>query len=136
MRALAKLLLLGLAIGAGAVLGWRLLVPSRAPPPDAPAVVEKVRQVARLEALQVSLYKKISFAPEPTEAGSVWGDLAGWLRHVVDRPRARPSSSPRRASASTWAGSGPATSRCAGARPSSCCRRSRWWWSSSRARPR
>lgn len=89
MRSLAKLLLLGLAIGAGAVLGWRFLGPSRVPPPDAPAVVEKVRQVARLEALQVSLYKKITFAPEPTEAGSVWGDLAGWLRHVVDRPKGK-----------------------------------------------
>lgn len=89
MRALGKLLLLGLAIGAGAALTWRLLVPSRPPPPDAPAVVEKVRQVARLEALQVSLYKKIAFAPEPAEAGSVWGDLAGWLRHAVARPHGK-----------------------------------------------
>ncbi|MCM2333775.1 MAG: DUF4230 domain-containing protein [Anaeromyxobacteraceae bacterium] len=89
MRALAKLLLLGLAIGAGAVLAWRLLAPGRPPPPDAPAVVEKVRQVARLEALQVSLYKKITFAPEPSEAGTVWGDLAGWLRHAVARPQGK-----------------------------------------------
>lgn len=89
MRALGKLLLLGLAIGAGAALAWRLVGPSRPPPPDAPAVVEKVRQVARLEALQVSLYKKITFAPEPTEAGSVWGDLAGWLRHAVARPQGK-----------------------------------------------
>lgn len=89
MRALGKLLLLGLAIGAGAVLAWRLLAPGRPPPPDVPAVVEKVRQVARLEALQVSLYKKIAFAPEPTEAGSTWGDLAGWLRHVVARPQGK-----------------------------------------------
>jgi uncharacterized protein DUF4230 len=89
MRALGKLLLLGLAIGAGAVLAWRVLAPGRPPPPDVPAVVEKVRQVARLEALQVSLYKKITFAPEPTEADSVWGDLAGWLRHVVVRPQGK-----------------------------------------------
>jgi len=89
MRSLAKLLVLGLAIGAGAVLAWRLVQPGRVPAPDAPAVVEKVRQVARLEALQVSLYKKIAFAPEPVEAGSVWGDLAGWLRHVVARPHGK-----------------------------------------------
>jgi len=89
MRALGKLLLLGLAIGAGASIAWRLLPASRPPPPDVPAVVEKVRQVARLETLQVSLYKKITFAPEPTEAASVWGDLAGWLRHVVARPHGK-----------------------------------------------
>ena len=89
MRALGKLVLLGLAIGAGAAVAWRLVGPSRPPPPDAPAVVEKVREVARLEALQVSLYKKVSFAPEPTEAGSVWGDLAGWLRHAVARPQGK-----------------------------------------------
>jgi len=89
MRALGKLLLLGLAIGAGAALTWRLLAPGRPPPPDVPAVVEKVRQVARLEALQVSLYKKIAFAPEPAGAGSIWGDLAGWLRYVVARPQGK-----------------------------------------------
>lgn len=89
MRALAKLLLLGLAIGAGAAVAWRLVQPGRPPPPDAPAVVERVRQVARLEALQVTLYKKIAFAPEPVEAGSIWGDLAGWLRHAVARPQGK-----------------------------------------------
>jgi hypothetical protein len=52
-------------------------------------VVEQVRQVARLEALQVSLYKKVTFAPEPHEAASVWGDLAGWLRQVVARPQGK-----------------------------------------------
>jgi hypothetical protein len=89
VRPLLKVLLLGLAIGVGAVVAWRLLWPVRPPPPDAPAVVEKVRQVARLEALQVSLYKKIAFAPEPVEAGSFWGDLAGWLRQTLARPQGR-----------------------------------------------
>jgi hypothetical protein len=89
VRAVLKLLLVGLAIGAGAALAWRLVAPPRPPPPDVPAVVEKVRQVARLETLQVSLYKKVSFAPEPLEAGSFWGDVAGWLRHTVARPRGR-----------------------------------------------
>ncbi|MBL0277196.1 MAG: DUF4230 domain-containing protein [Anaeromyxobacter sp.] len=89
MRSLVKLVLLGLAIGAGAALCWRLLTPGRVAPPDVPAVVEKVRQVARLEVLQVSLYRKITFAPEPVEAGSVWGALAGWLRHTVARPQGK-----------------------------------------------
>jgi hypothetical protein len=84
-----RLLLLGMAIGAGAVVAWRLVFPFRPPPPSAPAVIEKVRQVARLEALQVSLYKKINFAPEPTPAGSIWGDLAGWLRHTLAKPQGR-----------------------------------------------
>jgi hypothetical protein len=89
MRAFAKLLVLGLAIGAGALLGWRLLVMRRLAPPDPPAVVERIREVARLETLQVSLYKKITFAPEPIEADSIWGDLAGWLRHLVARPQGK-----------------------------------------------
>jgi hypothetical protein len=89
MRRLLSTALLGLAIGAGAVLAWRLVAPSRAAPPDPPAVVEKIRQVARLEALEVSLYKKVSFAPEPQPAGSIWGDLAGWIRESVARPQGR-----------------------------------------------
>jgi len=89
MRRLASILLLGLAIGAGAVLTWRVVAPSRPAPPDPPAVVEKIRQVARLEVLQVSLYKKVSFAPDPSPADGIWGDLAGWLRHTVARPQGK-----------------------------------------------
>jgi hypothetical protein len=89
MRRLLSIVLLGLAIGAGAVLASRLVAPSRPAPPDPPAVVEKIRQVARLEALQVSLYKKVAFTPDPTPADSVWGDLAGWLRHTLATPRGR-----------------------------------------------
>ena len=70
-------------------LAWRLYSPGRAAPPDPPAVVEKVRQVARLEALEVRLYKKISYAPEPQPADSIWGDLAGWARHALARPRGK-----------------------------------------------
>ena len=89
MRRLLQLVVLGLAVGAGAVLAARLLPSPRQPPPDPPAVVEKIRQVARLEALQVSLYKKVTFAPEPSPADSIWGDLAGWLRHTLARPRGK-----------------------------------------------
>jgi hypothetical protein len=28
------------------------------------------------------VYRKVSFAPEPVESGSLWGDVAGWLRQV------------------------------------------------------
>ena len=89
MRRLLSLLVLGLGLGLGSVVAWRLLSPGRTAPPDPPAVVEKVRQVARLEALEVRLYKKISYAPEPQLADSIWGDLAGWARHALARPRGK-----------------------------------------------
>ena len=88
MRRLLSLLVLGLGLGLGLFLAWRLLSP-RPPPPDPPAVVEKVRQVARLEALEVQLYKKVTFAPEPTPGDSVWADLAGWVRHTLARPHGK-----------------------------------------------
>jgi hypothetical protein len=88
MRRLAKLLLLAVAAGAG--LGLALAAARRAPAlPDPPAVAMRVREVARLEALDVTLYKKVTFAPEPTEAGSLWGDVAGWLRHTFRAPKGK-----------------------------------------------
>lgn len=83
MRRLVSVVLFGIAIGLGAVAGWRLLGPERARPPETPAVVERVREVARLEALEVSLYKKVSFAPDPMAADSIWGDLWGWARQTL-----------------------------------------------------
>jgi len=89
MRRLASSILIGLAIGAGVALAWRLTAPGREAPPDPPAVVERIREVARLEALDVSLYKKVSFAPGPVAADSLWGDLAGWARHTLRPPRGK-----------------------------------------------
>jgi hypothetical protein len=89
MRRLLAIVLFGLALGAGAVLAARLLWGGRPAPPATPAVVERVREVARLEALQVSLYRKVQFAPEPAPADSVWGDLWGWARHTLRPPRGR-----------------------------------------------
>ncbi|HET9552509.1 MAG TPA: DUF4230 domain-containing protein [Anaeromyxobacteraceae bacterium] len=88
MRTL-KLILFGLAIGAGAALAISLLMRRPPPVPDPPAVVEKVREVARLETLEVTLYKKVTFAPEPQPAGSIWGDLAGWIRDAVNKPQGK-----------------------------------------------
>jgi hypothetical protein len=89
MRRLLSLLVLGLGLGIGLLLAWRLLTPGRPAPPDPPAVVEKLRQVARLETLEVRLYKKVTFTPDPAEADSAWGDLAGWIRHTLARPRGK-----------------------------------------------
>ncbi len=88
MRKLIGLLLFGLAVGLGLGLGLRAL--RRAPAlPDPPAVATQIREVARLETLEVTLYKKVSFAPEPTPADSVWSDVAGWLRHTFRAPRGK-----------------------------------------------
>ena len=89
MRRLIALLLFSLAAGAGAVLAWRLLAPRPPPLPDPPAVVERIREVVRLETLEVTLYKKVSFEPEPRAAGSFWGDVAAWARYTLRRPRGK-----------------------------------------------
>jgi hypothetical protein len=88
LRSLVLLLALGLGIGVGVVLVQRAL-PDRRPLPDPPAVLVQIREVARLETLQVALYKKVTFAPEPTPADSFWGDVAGWLKHTFSAPRGK-----------------------------------------------
>jgi hypothetical protein len=45
--------------------------------------------VARLETLDVSLYKKVAFAPEPAPADSLWGDVWNWARQALRAPRGR-----------------------------------------------
>ncbi len=88
MRRLAALVLVGLAAGAGLGLALRL---GRGRPavPDPPAVVERVREVARLEALDVALYKKVSFSPEPQPADTTWGDVVSWARYTFRTPRGK-----------------------------------------------
>jgi len=88
LRSLLLAVALGLGAGAGVMLALRAF-PARRPVPDPPSVVVKVREVAELETLHVSLYKKVTFAPEPTQADSVWGDLAGWLRYTFREPRGK-----------------------------------------------
>ena len=92
MRRLVRSLVLALALGLGAGVGAMLVsraFPARRPLPDPPSVVVKVREVAELETLHVSLYKKVTFAPEPSQADSIWGDLAGWLRFTFREPRGK-----------------------------------------------
>jgi hypothetical protein len=88
MRRLLALAVLGVAIGAGVTLALRLTAP-RTPVPDPPAVATRIREVARLVALDVTLYKKVTFSPEPREAESIWGDVAGWLRHTFRTPQGK-----------------------------------------------
>src|SRR5438445_1246433 len=55
-------LVLAFALGAGLV--WPLSQRPK-PLPDGPALIMKVREVARLETLDVQLYKKVSFVQDP-----------------------------------------------------------------------
>jgi hypothetical protein len=88
-RWLVRLLVLVLAFAGGGFLAWRLLAPAPFAAPPTPVVVEKVRTAARLETLDVRVYKKVSFAPSPQPTGSVWGDLANWVKHTVNAPQGR-----------------------------------------------
>ncbi len=88
MRRLLLLVLVALAGGLGLGLGLRLA--RRTPDlPDPPAVAIRIREVARLETLDVTLYKKVTFAPEPTEGDTLWRDVSGWLRHSFRTPRGK-----------------------------------------------
>jgi hypothetical protein len=85
VRRALLLLLVALAGGLGLGLGLRLV--QRAPHvPDPPAVALRIREVARLETLDVALYKKVSFTPEPSPGESLWQDVRGWLRHTFRTP--------------------------------------------------
>src|SRR3954464_2993383 len=79
-------LLLAFALGAGVV--WHFT--HRPPPlPDAPAIIVKVREGARLTTLDLSLYKKTDSPPAPREQATVWGALAQWASYSVHPPRGR-----------------------------------------------
>jgi hypothetical protein len=79
-------LVVAFVLGAGVV--WHLQ--HKEPPlPDAPALILKVREVARLETLDVSLYRKVDFRPDPREAKTLWGSVAQWATYSVHPPRGK-----------------------------------------------
>ena len=82
----AVALVLAFALGAGLV--WHT-THQPAPMPDAPALILKVREVARLETLDVSLYKKIDFAPDPKAQPTVWSSLSQWATYSVRPPHGK-----------------------------------------------
>ena len=88
MRSLLAVLALVLAFALGGLVVWHFT--HRHPPlPDAPALILKIREVARLESLDVSLYKKIDFKPDPREEKTMWGAVAQWAAYSVRPPRGR-----------------------------------------------
>ena len=88
MRNLLAVLALMLAFALGGLVVWHFT--QRHPAvPDAPALILKIREVARLESLDVSLYKKIDFRPDPREEKTMWGAVAQWAAYSVRPPRGR-----------------------------------------------
>ena len=89
VRPLLRVLVVALALAAGA-LGTFVWMRSRAPDvPDTPALVTRVREVARLETLTVSLYKKVEFSPQPEGTDSLWKDVINWASYSLRTPRGR-----------------------------------------------
>jgi uncharacterized protein DUF4230 len=89
VRLLLRVLFLLVALAAGAVGAFLLLRPKPPALPDTPALVTRVREVARLETLDVSLYKKVEFSPEPQATNSLWKDVINWAAYSINTPRGR-----------------------------------------------
>jgi hypothetical protein len=88
MRNLLAIFALMLAFAFGAGVVWHFTHREK-PLSDAPALILKVREVARLETLDVALYKKIDFSPDPREQGGAWASLVQWARYSLRPPRGR-----------------------------------------------
>jgi len=81
-------LLAGVAVGAGLV--WTLIHQTQgAHVPPTPLVVERMREVARLETLDLQVYKKISYEPEPVPTGALWKDVLAWAKATLFPSRGR-----------------------------------------------
>lgn len=89
VRLLLRMLLVLAALAAGAVGAFLWLRPKPPALPDTPALVTRVREVARLETLEVSLYKKVEFSPEPQATNSLWKDVINWAAYSIHTPRGR-----------------------------------------------
>jgi hypothetical protein len=81
-RSLLALALFAVALACAFVLLQRFL-PGGPRPPDVPTVVERMRDVARLETLEVNVYKKVGYAPDPVATGNVWRDVVAWARETL-----------------------------------------------------
>jgi len=88
MRNLLAVAALLLAFALGALLVWHF-AHREARLPDTPALILKVREVARLETLDVTLYKKIDFAPDPRPSDSGWVQVTQWVKEAISPPRGK-----------------------------------------------
>src|SRR5260370_18672285 len=90
VRNLLAVAAIALAFVLGAFSIWHFTRLEK-PLPDAPALILKVREVARLESLDVSLYKKIDFAPDPKPSDSGCVQFAQWIKEGVSPARGKAS---------------------------------------------
>jgi hypothetical protein len=81
-RTLGIVALCALAFGLGVWVMRLKSAPAR-PLPDGPLVIARIREVARLETLDLSLYKKIAFSPDPREGDSLWGSVVSWAKSTL-----------------------------------------------------
>lgn len=77
------------AVSLGAVGTYFALRPQARLLPDPPALVTQMREVTRLETLEVSLYKKVTFSPEPVATDALWKDVINWAAYSLHTPRGR-----------------------------------------------
>jgi hypothetical protein len=89
MGLVLRILLFVFAVALGAVGAFFALRPAPRPLPDPPALVTQMREVARLETLEVSLYKKVTFSPEPAGSDALWKDVINWAAYSIRTPRGR-----------------------------------------------
>ena len=89
VRLLVRVLLVLVVLASGAVGTFLWLRPKPPVLPDTPALVTRVHEMARLETLEVSLYKKVEFSPEPPATDSLWKDVINWASYSVRTPRGR-----------------------------------------------
>ncbi|HAZ14475.1 MAG: hypothetical protein A2X86_00260 [Bdellovibrionales bacterium GWA2_49_15] len=82
-------LILAIAFGLGGLLVYLLLARSNPRVPESATVLMQIREVARLETLEVSLYKKITFTPDPPMPGTLWDDVNNWVRFSLRAPKGK-----------------------------------------------
>jgi hypothetical protein len=77
-------------VAAGGLGAYLALRPAARRFPDSPAVLTQLREVSRLESLDVALYKKVSFTPDPPPAADdAWKDVWNWARYRLQNPHGR-----------------------------------------------
>jgi len=76
------------AVVAVAVAGALLRV-ERLAASEPPAVIERIRDVQRLEVLEVTVHKKITYAPDPKPEATLLGGVWAYARETVAPKRGR-----------------------------------------------